>query len=60
MKYLVRFMYAGIELISFQRITLESAMQNAYFHKQYIGATIEIYKYGKLICVIQDESRCEK
>lgn len=60
MKYLVRFMYAGIELISFERLNLASALDNAYFHKQHIGATIEIYKYGKLICVIQDESRCEK
>lgn len=57
MSYQVKFMYAGIELISFERLTLESALTSAYFHKQHIGATVEIHKCGKLICVIQDEGR---
>ena len=57
MGYKVKFMYDEIELISFDRLTLDSALDSAYFHKQHINATIEIYRYGKLICVIQDESR---
>lgn len=50
-------MYGEIELISFDRLTLDSALNSVYFHRQHINATIEIYRHGKLICVIQDESR---
>lgn len=57
MGYKVKFMYGEIELISFDRLTLSLALDSAYFHKQYISARIEIYRHGKLICVIQDESR---
>lgn len=57
MEYKVKFMYGEIELISFDRLTLGSALDSAYFHKQHINAIIEIYRHEKLICVIQDESR---
>jgi hypothetical protein len=57
MGYKVKFMYGEIELISFDRLTLSLALSSAYFHRQYINATIKIYRHGELICVIQDESR---